>query len=169
METDTSVKVVVSQEYVDQILVLDENIKSSKFAIGDILVLLVDENGGKKQEVCEYLQGATGLDWKTLADYETTSRRWSEDLRAEYAPMAYSVFRNTDPENPEHIAAIEDAIDHQLTARKTLDVIFQRDDALYVMRTIYGQMMRFLHIDKDYDQIIVLVQEKIDKLEKKVS
>lgn len=159
------VKVVVSQEYVDQIIYLEENIKENKFTIGDLLVDLVDNNDGRKQEVCEYLQGATGLDWKTLSDYETTSRRWNKELRMQYAQAPYSLLRNADPSYPEDIAWLDNAVDNQMTARRALDIKYQRNTPLYVLKNIYGQLERLAEEDIDIIAILGLIKKKIATLE----
>lgn len=158
-------KVVVAQEYVDQIIYLVQNITENKFAIGDLLIDLVDNNGGRKQEVCEYLQGSTGLEWKTLSDYETTSRRWTRELRMQYAQAPYSLFRNADPANPEELAWIESAIDNQMTARRALDIKYSRNTPLYVLKNVYDQLAKYAEEDVEIIQILGLIKDKIALIE----
>lgn len=165
MSDQAPAKVVIAQEYVDQIIYLEENIKENKFAIGDLLIDLVDNNEGRKQEVCEYLQGVTGLEWKTLSDYETTSRRWTRDLRMQYAQAPYSLFRNADPANPTDVQWLEDAIDNQLTARRALDIKYHRTTPLYILRNVYGQLERLGEMDVEISKILQLIKEKIALLE----
>lgn len=160
-----SAKVVVAQEYVDQIIYLVQNITDNKFAIGDLLIDLVDNNDGRKQDVCEYLQGSTGLEWKTLSDYETTSRRWTRELRMQYAQAPYSLFRNADPAKPEDVQWMEDAIDNQMTARRALDLKYGRTSVLYILKNVYGQIEKLGKEDKEIEDILTLIKKKIVMLE----
>lgn len=145
--------VVIPQDYVDQIIYLEETITDSKFAIGDILVYLVDLYDGRKREVCEYLQGTTALEWKTLSDYETTARRWPPDLRQQYASMPFSVFRNLDPANKEDMELIDKAVDNQLTANKVLDLKYDRGSPGYVIRNCI-RMLSKLDLDPELEEIV---------------
>lgn len=126
--------VVVPDEYVTQIIDLAQNITNNQFALGDLLIVLVDTFDGRKVEVCKYLQGATSLDWKTLADYETVARKWPEDKRLQFPQLAFSVFRATDPNDPDDMALLNRAVDEQLTASKVLDEKYKRKGPAYHLR-----------------------------------
>jgi len=161
METLTQDKaIVIAQEYVDQIIYLEQSITENKFAVGDILVSLVDMYDGRKQEVCEYLQGATALDWKTLSDYETTARRWPPDLRQQYASMPWSVFRNLDPTNDKDIELIDMAVDNQLTVNKILDIKYDRGSLGYVLRNCI-RMLSKIELDDDLQKAFEILQIKL--------
>lgn len=129
-----STPVVISQNFVDEIIYLQQDITNNKFKIGDILVLLVDTFAGRKQEVCNYLQGATRLEWKTLSDYETTARRWTVELREKYAMLDYSLFRNMNPEDQRDLQMMDEAVDNQLTTTKVLDQKYNRNSPKYMVR-----------------------------------
>lgn len=158
-------KIIIADEYIDQIIYLAQGIAENKFAIGDLLVELVDNNDGRKQEVCEYLQGATGLEWKTLSDYETTSRRWTKELRAQYAQAPYSLMRNADPANPEDVAWLDNAVDNQMTARRALDIKYNRTSPLYILKNVCVQLEKFGGEDQDIMAILALIKKKIANLE----
>lgn len=161
METQTLDKpIIIAQEYVDHIIYLEQSITDSKFAIGDVLVSLVDLYDGRKQEVCEYLQGATALEWKTLSDYETTARRWPPDLRRQYASMPWSVFRNLDPDNEKDIELMELAVDNQLTVNKILDMKYDRGSLGYVLRNCI-RMLSKLELDDDLKTALGILEVKL--------
>ena len=161
METLTQDKaIVIPQEYVDQIIYLEQNITESKFAVGDILVSLVDMYDGRKQEVCEYLQGATALEWKTLSDYEATARRWPPDLRRQYASMPWSVFRNLDPANDKDIELIDMAVDNQLTANKILDIKYDRGSPGYIIRNCI-RLLNKLELDSELQLALGILEAKL--------
>lgn len=161
MELQTQVKpIVIPQEYVDQIIYLEQSITENKFAVGDILVSLVDMYDGRKQEVCEYLQGATALEWKTLSDYETTARRWSPGLRLQYASMPWSVFRNLDPANEKDIELIDHAVDNQLTANKILDIKYDRGSPGYIIRNCI-RLLNKLELDEELQHALSILEIKL--------
>ena len=161
METLTQDKaIVIPQEYVDQIIYLEQNITESKFAVGDILVSLVDMYDGRKQEVCAYLQGATALEWKTLSDYETTARRWSPELRLQYASMPWSVFRNLDPANEKDIELIDHAVDNQLTVNKILDIKYDRGSPGYIIRNCI-RLLNKLDLDEELKTALGILEVKL--------
>lgn len=151
--------IVIDQTVVDQIIYLEQSVTDNKFAIGDILVALVDAYDGRKRDVCDYLQGATTLDWKTLSDYETTARRWPADLRAQYAPLSFSVFRNMDPEDEGDLALMNSAVDNQLTTNKVLDLKFDRSSPGYVIRNCIKMLMR-LEPSEELESIIELLENE---------
>jgi hypothetical protein len=154
--------IVIDQSIVDQIIYLEQNVTENKFAIGDILVALVDTFDGRKREVCDYLQGATTLDWKTLASYETTARRWPPDLRRQYAPLSFSVFRNMDPANNEDLALLDEAVDNQMTTNKILDIKFDRNSPGYVLRSCI-RMLTKIEGDSELEEIITRLERKLSE------
>lgn len=161
METLTQAEpIVIPQEYVDQIIYLEQSITENKFAVGDILVSLVDMYDGRKQEVCEYLQGATALEWKTLSDYETTARRWSPQLRLQYASMPWSVFRNLDPADEKDIELIDHAVDNQLTVNKILDIKYDRGSPGYIIRNCI-RLLNKLDLDEELKTALSILQVKL--------
>lgn len=91
------IKIQISDEFIDKIVWLMENVRDSNFAIGDILVGLVDLHPGKRAEVINYIAGRLAITASTLYDYENTSRRWSVDKRLEYPALDWTIYRNSDP------------------------------------------------------------------------
>jgi hypothetical protein len=89
--------VVIAEEYVDAVLYYLDNIRESQFALGDLLVALVDLHGGYKAPVINYLAGKTNRAASTLYDYEAVSRRWTKEYRDKYAGLDYTIYRNSDP------------------------------------------------------------------------
>lgn len=161
-----SVPIVITQNYVDEIIYLHQDITNNKFKIGDILVLLVDTYSGRKQEVCNYLQGATGLEWKTLSDYETTARRWPEELRARYAMLDYSVFRNMNPENAQDIQLMDYAVDNQLTTTKVLDQKFNRNTPKFIVRKALNILSKLdVSEDKELKMAIDILVSWLEEIE----
>ena len=154
--------IVIDQAVIDQIIYLEQSVTENKFAIGDILVALVDAYDGRKRDVCDYLQGTTTLDWKTLSDYETTARRWPPDLRAQYAPLSFSVFRNMDPEDEGDLAIMDSAVDNQFTTNKILDLKFDRSSPGYVIRNCINLLMRLEPTDILVN-VIELLENEIAK------
>lgn len=149
--------IVIDQTVVDQIIYLEQSVTDNKFAIGDILVALVDAYDGRKRDVCDYLQGATTLDWKTLSDYETTARRWPPDIRSQYAPLSFSVFRNMDPDDELDRAIMDNAVDNQFTTNKILDLKFDRSSQAYIVRSCIKMLLRLEPTDL-LQEIIELLQ-----------
>lgn len=156
--------IVIEQAVVDQIIYLEQSVTENKFAIGDILVALVDVYDGRKRDVCDYLQGATTLDWKTLSDYEATARRWPPDLRSQYAPLSFSIFRNMDPEDQDDLALMDSAVDNQLTTNKILDIKFNRSSPGYIIRNCIKLLMR-LEPTEVLENIIELLENESNKYE----
>lgn len=89
--------VVIAEEYVDTVLYYLDNIRDQQFALGDLLVMLVDLHGGYKAPVISYLAGKTNRAASTLYDYEAVSRRWTKEYRDKYAGLDYTIYRNSDP------------------------------------------------------------------------
>ena len=87
----------ISDEYIDRLLMLMENVRDNQFSIGDTLVELVDLHPGQRTDVMKYVAGKLAMASSTLYDYENTSRRWSPEKRLEYAALDYTIYRNSDP------------------------------------------------------------------------
>lgn len=91
------IKVVIADEYVEQALQYLDHIRDCQFALGDLLVELVDAHGGYKAPVINYLAGKTNRAASTLYDYEAVARRWTKEYRELYPNLDYTIYRNSDP------------------------------------------------------------------------
>lgn len=87
----------ISDEYIDHLITLFENVRDNQFEIGDTLVLLVDSSPEQRSEIINYAASKLAVASSTLYDYENTARRWSLDKRREYASLDFTIYRNSDP------------------------------------------------------------------------
>lgn len=99
----------ISDEYIDKLISLFENIRDNQFEIGDTLVLLVDSQPEHRQDIMNYVAGKLAVSPSTLYDYENTARRWSLDKRQEYATLDWTIYRNSDPVKDKEL--LDQAID----------------------------------------------------------
>lgn len=149
---------VISDDYVNAVVVLAEHLREEQFLLGDLLVEIVDNYEGRKVEVCKYLAGCTGLDWKTLASYESTSRRWSEDKRSEYQHLDYSIYRNTDPEVDKDFLAT--VIDQNMSTKKALELKYGWDLPVNILRSVLGKLRR---MEGEPDPLLVMIEDLMEQ------
>lgn len=109
-----TVKLQISDEYINILIDLFENVRDNQWAIGDTLVLLVDSSPEQRQDIMNYIASRLAVSASTLYDYENTARRWSPDKRREYASLDWTIYRNSDPEKDKEI--LEQAIDENWNA-----------------------------------------------------
>jgi len=114
--------VQISDDYIDKLIELFENIRDNQFEIGDILALLVDFAPDNRQDIMNYVAGVLAVAPSTLYDYENTSRRWTPDKRLEYAAMDYTIYRNSDPVKDK--ALLDQAIDEGWNASTFKEKMF---------------------------------------------
>jgi len=72
---------------------------------------LVETVGFEKTELINYLAGALHISASTLYDYYRISKMWTKPLREQYQYLDWTFYRNTNPDNPEDLALLEQAID----------------------------------------------------------
>lgn len=149
---------VIADDYVNAVIVLAEHVREDQFLLGDLLVEIVNAYDGRKVEVCKYLAGVTGLDWKTLASYESTARRWSKDKRQEYQHLDYSIYRNTDPVLDAEF--LNDVIDQNLSTRKALDLKYGWDLPVNILRSTLGKLRK---MEGDVDPLLVMIKDLIEE------
>jgi hypothetical protein len=94
---ERNMKLSISDEYIDKIIYLMENVRDSNFAIGDVLVELVDLHPGLRTDVMRYVAGKLAMSSATLYDYENTARRWTREYREMYPALDWTIYRNSDP------------------------------------------------------------------------
>lgn len=101
----------LSDEIVDNLIRMFENIRERQFEVGDYLIELVDTIGFEKTQLINYLAGILHISASTLYDYYRISKAWTPELREQYQYLDWTFYRNTNPENPEDLALLEQAID----------------------------------------------------------
>jgi len=95
--TKSSSDLQIADEYLDRLQALFEDVRDNHFAIGDLLVELVDMHDSRRVDVINYIAGRLAISPTTLYDYENTARRWTVDKRLEYPLLDWTVYRNADP------------------------------------------------------------------------
>jgi len=105
-------KIVISDEYIDQILNLIMEIRDNKFAVGDLLVALVDAHDGRRYEVIRYVAGKINYEYYLLDEYERTARNWTKNKRN--PKLTWTHYRNAIPNQDEQLLDI--AADKGLSA-----------------------------------------------------
>lgn len=104
----------ISDEYIDTLIELFENVRDNQWAIGDTLVLLVDSSPDDRQEIINYVASHLAVSASTLYDYENTARRWSSEKRQEYKALDWTIYRNSDPDRDKEL--LDQAIDENWNA-----------------------------------------------------
>jgi len=156
--------VVISDEYVDAVLYYLDNIRDSQFALGDLLVTLVDLHGGYKAPVMNYLAGKTNRAASTLYDYEAVSRRWTKEYRDIYPGFDYTIYRNSDPIIDEKL--LNQAADESMNPTRFKEIKYPNMfEPTNVLRTA---LIRLNKIDLNGDarllQIIRLLEELLSDM-----
>lgn len=90
-------KLSISDEYIDRLILLMEDVRDNQLTVGDVLAELVDLHPGQRTDVMRYVAGKLAMSAGTLYDYENTSRRWTPQYRAQYPALDYTIYRNSDP------------------------------------------------------------------------
>jgi len=129
----------ISDEYIDKLIELFENIRDNQWAVGDMLVLLVDSSPDQRQDIMNYVAGKLAVAPSTLYDYENTARRWSPDKRKEYATLDWTIYRNSDPEKDKEL--LDQAIDENWNANTFKEKMYP---ALLDPATLIGKAIRML-------------------------
>ncbi len=112
----------ISDEYIDALIELFENVRDNQWAIGDTLVLLVDSSPDDRQEIMNYVASHLAVAASTLCDYENTARRWSPEKRQEYKALDWTIYRNSDPERDKEL--LDQAIDENWNATTFKEKMF---------------------------------------------
>ena len=101
----------ISDEVVDNLIRMFENIRDRQFEVGDYLIDLVETVGFDKTQLINYLAGVLHVSASTLYDYYRISKLWTFELREKYQHLDWTFYRNASPDNPVDIALLEQAID----------------------------------------------------------
>lgn len=129
----------ISDEYIDKLIELFENIRDNQWAVGDTLVLLVDSSPDDRQDIMNYVAGKLAVASATLYDYENTARRWSPEKRREYASLDWTIYRNSDPEKDKEL--LDQAMDENWNATTFKEKMFP---ALLDPASLIGKAIRML-------------------------
>lgn len=129
----------ISDEYIDKLIELFENIRDNQWAVGDMLVLLVDSSPDQRQDIMNYVAGKLAVAPSTLYDYENTARRWSPDKRKEYATLDWTIYRNSDPEKDKEL--LDQALDENWNANTFKEKMYP---ALLDPAALIGKAIRML-------------------------
>lgn len=163
MENEVPV-VTISDEYVDIVLYYLDNIRESQFALGDLLVELVDLHGGFKAPVINYIAGKTNRAASTLYDYEAVSRRWPKEYRDKYVGLDYTIYRNSDPILDEQL--LNKAADENWNPTRFKEVKYPNMfEPTNVLRTALIRLNKIdLNGDARLSQILRLLEELLSEL-----
>lgn len=158
-----TVKLQISDDYIDVLIELFENVKDNQWRIGDTLVLLVDSSPEQRQEIINYIASKLAVSASTLYDYENTARRWSVDKRQEYAYLDWTIYRNSDPEKDKEL--LDMAIDEGWNATTFKEKMFP---ALLDPATLIVKAVRMLEkiLEQEiqpeiHGQLVLIVTELI--------
>ena len=162
--TNEVTKVVIAEEYVDTVLYYLDNIRDSQFALGDLLVQLVDLHGGYKAPVINYLAGKTNRAASTLYDYEAVARRWPKEYRDKYAGLDYTIYRNSDPILDEDL--LNKAADENMNPTKFKEMKYPNMlEPTNVLRTALIRLNKIdLNGDIRLSQILKLLEELLSDM-----
>lgn len=97
---------------------LFEDVRDKQFAIGDLLNSVIETHGASKAQVINYLAGTLNVSASTLYDYARVSEAWTLEHRAMYQSLDWTVYRNTNPTDPDDIALLELCIDEGWSASR---------------------------------------------------
>lgn len=109
--------VVIADEVVNRLIYLMEMARDVQFEIGDELIRLVDIHGSKA-EVISYLAGQLNVSASVLYDYYRVAEKWSPAMREIYQSLDWTIYRNSDPSDPDDVELLDQAIDEGWNATK---------------------------------------------------
>lgn len=158
----------VSDEIVDNLIRMFENIRERQFEVGDYLIELVETIGFEKTQLINYLAGILHISASTLYDYYRISKAWTLELREQYQYLDWTFYRNTNPDNPEDIALLEQAIDEgwnvsRLKSEKYGKTAYE-DDFTY-LKTIMKRILEKSGDSASRTAIIEQILSLIEQLE----
>lgn len=155
--------IAIPDEYVDMAILYLEHIRDSQFALGDLLVQLVDTYGGLKAPVINYMAGKTNRAPTTLYDYEAVARRWPREYRERYPNLDYTIFRNADPVLDEEL--LNSAADEDMSPTKFKELKYPALlEPSNVLRNALYALGRITFNDERIDKIRKLIEDILKDL-----
>lgn len=156
----------ITDEVVDNLIRMFENIRDCQFEVGDYLIDLVEKVGFDKTQLINHLAGALHISASTLYDYYRISKKWTKPLREQYQHLDWTFYRNTNPDNPEDIALLEQAIDEgwnvsRLKSEKYGDNTVSEDIQILItiIKRLGGKITNSERKKKIIEQIVTLISE----------
>jgi len=117
MDTETE-RIVISEPYVEALITLFEDVRDKQLLIGDYLNILINTYDGRKSQVINYLSGRLNVSASTLYDYARISELWTPEHRQRYQSLDWTIYRNTNPNDPEDVELLNLCIDEGWSANK---------------------------------------------------
>lgn len=111
MTVQVKERVRISDEFVDEIIYLLETSRDYQFAVGDRLIMLVGMHDNNRSEVIDYLAGTLNISASKLHEYYRVSSRWEPQYREMYQSLDWTIYRNSDPSDPEDRELLDRCID----------------------------------------------------------
>lgn len=105
-----AVKIKLSDEVLTEFIQLFEMVRDTQFEIGDKLIEQAKLHGDKKGVINE-VASQLNVSASVLYDYYRTAEKWSPAMREIYQNLDYTIYRNSDPNDPEDIELLDRAID----------------------------------------------------------
>ena len=97
---------------------LFEDVRDRQFAIGDLLNDLIEIHDVGKAKLINYLAGTLRVSASTLYDYSRVSETWTPEHREIYQSLDWTIYRNTNPTDPNDVELLEMCIDEGWNASK---------------------------------------------------
>ena len=111
-------QIVISEEVVEKFIMMFEDVRATQFAIGDLLNQVIGLYDNKKSQVISYLAGKLNISASTLYDYSRVSELWTPELREIYQSLDWTIYRNTNPNDPEDRVLLDLCIDEGWNATR---------------------------------------------------
>lgn len=161
MET---VKIKLSDEVLTEFIQLFEMVRDSQFEIGDRLIEQVNLHGNKAGVINE-IASQLNVSASVLYDYYRTAEKWSPAMREIYQSLDYTIYRNSDPNDPEDIELLDRAIDEGWNATRYKE---EKYPALKDPKTILEKIKSMLIRNKQEwrPEIRSEIDSILDRLEK---
>jgi hypothetical protein len=111
MTAQVQEKIRISDDFVDEIIYLLETSRDYQFAVGDRLIILVGMHDDNRSEVINYLAGQLNISASKLYEYHRVATRWKPEFREQYQALDWTIYRNSDPNDPEDRELLDRCID----------------------------------------------------------
>jgi hypothetical protein len=159
-----AVKIKLSDEVLAEFITLFEMVRDSQFEIGDRLIEQVKLHGDKAGVINE-VASQLNVSASVLYDYYRTAERWSPAMREIYQNLDYTIYRNSDPNDPSDIELLDKAIDEGWNATKFKE---EKYDTIKDPSSIFNRVRSiFVRYMKDWrPEIRTEVESILDRLDK---